>query len=49
MSVYPDFSVEVQRQRNSSAVKTHLGTEGLSYAMLFHTKLHIIYDGKAYF
>lgn len=50
ISVYPDFSAEVQRQRISfSAVKSRLRTEGLSYAMLFPAKLRIIHEGRAHF
>lgn len=50
ISIYPDFSAEVQRQRISfSAVKNQLREEGLKYAMLFPAKLRIIHDGKAQF
>lgn len=50
ISIYPDFSAEIQRQRISfSAVKNHLREEGLKYAMLFPAELRIIYDGKAHF
>lgn len=47
ISVYPDFSADVQHQRISfEGVKARLRTEGLPYAMLFPAKLPVIYDGK---
>lgn len=50
ISIYPDFSAEVQRQRMSfAAVKDRLRKEGAPYAMLFPAKLRIIYEGKAHF
>ena len=50
ISIYPDFSAEVQRQRVSfAAVKDRLRNEGLPYAMLFPAKLRIIHEGKAHF
>lgn len=50
ISVYLDFSADVQRQRISfAAVKARLRTEGVSYAILFPAKLRVIHDGKAHF
>lgn len=50
ISVYPDFSADVQHQRLSfAAVKACLHTKGLPYAMLFPAELHVIHDGKANF
>lgn len=50
ISIYPDFTMAVQKARNTfREVKKTLQTHNLKYAMLFPARLKIIHNQKSFF
>lgn len=50
MSLFPDYSAEVQKQRAKfTDAKRQLRTHNLQYTMLFPAKLRMVANGEAHF